>query len=142
MASRGEGEVFRIVKCRLFKPWFQGIQRIVVRHISCHRHLAKRDGTIGANYSKLTILEFDVFCRSLEEMCRDLARLGANLFQRIHQRHATDCRRARAVGAHTERYLAGVAVDDVDAVEIDAKRFDYQLRKRGFVTLPMAVRAG
>ena len=75
-------------------------------------------------------------------MCRDLARLGAYFFQRIHQRHTADGRRARTIGAHAKRYFAGIAMDNVDTVEIDAKLLDNQLGKRGFVTLPMAVRAG
>ena len=53
-----------------------------------------------------------------------------------------DGERARPVGAHAERHAARVAVDDVHVVERNAELGRDDLRERGLVALPVAVRAG
>ena len=45
----------------------------------------------------------------------------------------------RAVGAHAEQDLAGVAVLDVDVVHRDAEPVGHHLRERGLVALAVAV---
>ena len=72
----------------------------------------------------------------------DLPRLGSDFFQRVHQCDATHGRRARTISTHPERHLAGIAVDDVDTVEVHTKRLHHELGKRCFVTLAVTVRAG
>ena len=49
---------------------------------------------------------------------------------------------ARAVGAHAELHLVGVAVDDLHLADRNAETLGDQLREGGLVALAVAVRAG
>src|SRR5439155_7755820 len=53
-----------------------------------------------------------------------------------------DRRRTAAVGAHAERDLAGVAVNDLDLLHRDPELVGHELRERRLVALPMGMRAG
>ena len=57
-------------------------------------------------------------------------------------RRDADRARARAVGAHAELHLVGVAVHDADIVDRDAEPFGDDLGERGLVTLAVLVTAG
>ena len=48
---------------------------------------------------------------------------------------------ARPVGAHPERHLIGIAVDDVDVLDRDAQLIGHHLRESGLVPLAVAVAA-
>ena len=54
-------------------------------------------------------------------MCRQLARLLADLAERAVEGNATDGQRTRAVGAKTVRLEGRIAVDHLDVVERNAK---------------------
>ena len=54
----------------------------------------------------------------------DLFCLGFDLLQRIHQRHTTDGSRARTIGTHPKRHLAGITVDDINVVNVHAERLN------------------
>ena len=75
-------------------------------------------------------------------MSGNLSCLGFDLLQRIHQRHTTDGSRARTIGTHPKRHLAGITVDDINVVEINAECLNHELRERSLMSLAMAVRAG
>src|SRR5260370_35528369 len=53
-----------------------------------------------------------------------------------------DRERARAVSAHAELHLVGVAVDDLHLADGNAEAFGDQLRKGRLMALAVAVRSG
>src|SRR5260370_32244178 len=55
---------------------------------------------------------------------------------------AADRDRARAVSAHAELHLVGVAVDDLHLADGNAEAFGDQLRKGRLMALAVAVRSG
>src|SRR5262249_5411841 len=62
--------------------------------------------------------------------------------ERLHDRGNTHRARARAVCAHAELHLLGVAVHDADVVERNAEPIGDDLRERGLVALTVRVAAG
>ena len=71
----------------------------------------------------------------------DLLALGDDLVARLRERRAADDQRARAVGAHAELHLVGVAEHDVDILERHAEFLADDLRVGRLVTLAVIVRA-
>src|SRR5262249_59865783 len=61
---------------------------------------------------------------------------------RLHDRGDADRAGARAISAHAELHLVGIAVHDADVVERDAQPFGYDLREGGLVALTVLVTAG
>ena len=102
----------------------------------------KGDGSIRSRYGELAILEFDIFLRCLEKMGGNFSRFGSDFLQCVHKCHAADCCRARTIGTHAKRHLAGVTVDDINIVEINTECLNHELRERSLMSLAMAVRTG
>src|SRR5258708_13284870 len=75
-------------------------------------------------------------------MRRDLLGLGFDLLHRLDDGGAADRDRARAISAHAELHLVGVAVDDLHLADGNAETFRDQLRKRRLVALAVTVRSG
>ena len=73
-------------------------------------------------------------------MAGDLLRLGLDLVERLGDRRHADSAGARAVGAHAELHLVGVAVDDRDVLEGDAEARRNELREGRLVSLAVTVR--
>src|SRR5258708_25979395 len=75
-------------------------------------------------------------------MGRDFLGLGLDLLHRLDDGGAADGDRARAISAHAELHLVGVAVDDLHLADGNAEAFRDQLRKRRLVALAVTVRSG
>src|SRR5258708_37305890 len=75
-------------------------------------------------------------------MRRDLLGLGFDLLHRLDDGGAADRERARAISAHAELHLVGVAVDDLHLAYRTAEAVRDQLREGGCVALAVAVRTG
>ena len=91
---------------------------------------------------ELAVLELDIGLGGFEQVGGDLAALGDDLVHRLDDRRAADGERARAVGAHAEGDLVGVAVDDLDALDRDAEPVGDELGEGRLVPLAVAVRSG
>ena len=85
-----EGEVGRVVERGFVQTRLQLVQRIVVRHISGERDLAKAHLFIGAFDGELAIGELDVGVAGLHQMGRNFLGLGLDLVQRFHDGSATN----------------------------------------------------
>ncbi len=137
-----EGEVLRVVERRLLQSRLELVDRVLVRHIGGQGDLAERLLLVGALDLVGAVLEHDVGFGRLEKMACDLAALVDHLVQGIDDRGATDRQRARAIGAHAERHLGGVAVDDIDLLHGDAELVGDDLREGRLMALAVAVAAG
>ncbi len=71
----------------------------------------------------------------------DLLGLGLDLLHRLEDRRQTDRSRARAIGAHAELHLVGIAVDDLDLADRNPEPPGDELRESRLVALAVAVRA-
>ena len=91
---------------------------------------------------ELAVLELDVGLGRLHQVGRDLLALVDDLLAGVDHRLAADRQRARAVGAHADRGLVGVAVDDVDVLVGHAQLLGDHLREGRLVALAVAVGAG
>ena len=96
---------------------------------------------VGAGDLQLAVLDDDVGLRRLEQVGGDLLGLGLDLVERLDDRRHAD-RGARAVGAHAELHLVGVAMDDRDVVDADAEAVVDDLGEGGLVALAVGVGAG
>ncbi len=96
---------------------------------------------VGAGDAELAVLELDVALGGFEHVGGDLLGLGLDLVERLDDRRHADGARARAVGAHAELHLVGVAVHDRDVVDRNAEPVGDKLGERGLVALTVAVRA-
>ena len=123
-----EGEVGRIVERALLEARLHAVGQ-VVRGVGGERHHRQRDRLVGAGDLELAILDDDVVLGRLELMRGDLLGLGLDLLHRLEDRGQPDRGRARAVGAHAELHLVGVAVDDLDLADRNAEPFGDQLRR-------------
>ena len=142
VGAGGEGEVGRVVERVLVQARLELVVRVVVRHVGGERHLAERLLLVGARHLVGAAVVLDVALRRLHQVRGDLLALGDDLVQRLHDRGAADGDRARAVGAHAEQDLRGVAVHDVDVLDRQAEAVGDHLRERGLVALAVRVRAG
>ena len=116
--------------------------RVVVRHVGGECHLAEHFLPVGARHLELAALVLDVRLARFQQVGGDLLALGDDLVERFHDRRAADGDRARAVGAHAEQDLRGVAVHDVDVLDRHAETVGDDLREGGLVALAVRVRAG
>ena len=137
-ASR-EGEVGRVVKGGFVQARLQLVQRVVVRHIGRQRHLAESDFLVGALDGELAIGKFDVGVTGLHQMRGNFLGLGFDFVQRLHDGRTADRDGARAVGAHTERHAASIAMHHVNVLDGDAQARRHDLGKRRLMALAMAV---
>ena len=95
-----------------------------------------------AGDGKLAVLELDVGFRGFEQVGRNLLALGDDLVHRLDDRGAADRQRARAVSAHAEGDLVGVAVHDLDLLDRHAEPVGDELGKGRLVALTVRMRAG
>ena len=137
-----EGEVGRIVERVLVQAGLELVVRVVVRHVGRERHLAEHLLLVGAGDLEHAAVVLDVAFRRLQQVRGDLLALGDDLVERLDDRGAADGDRARAVGAHAEQDLRGVAVHDVDVLDRHAEAVGDHLREGGLVALAVRVRAG
>ena len=137
-----EGEVGRVVKRGLVQARLELVERVVVRHVSGERHLAKSDFLVGALDGELAVGKFDVSVAGFHQVGRDFLGLGLDLVERLHDGRAAHRHGTRTVGAHAKRHAAGVAVNNVHRIHRDAQARRHHLRKRGLVALAVAVRTG
>ena len=79
--------------------------------------------------------------RGFQEMRGDLLALDDDFVARLVERGAADHQRARAVSAHAELHLVGVAEDDVDVLERHAEPLGDDLSEGRLVSLAVIVRA-
>ena len=108
------GKVGGVIKRRLLQPRFQRLKRIVVRHISRERDLAKGFGLVGAGDGELAVLEHDIAFGRFQHMGGDFLALGDDLVDRLHHSRAAHRQTARAVRAHAERNFRRIAMHDVN----------------------------
>ena len=137
-----EGEVGRVVERVLIEAGLEPVERIVVRHVSGERDLGEGLLAIRAGDAELAVRKLHVGIARLEQVRGDLLALGDDLVGRLDDGGAAHGERARAVGAHAEEDLTGVAVLDVDVLHRDTELVRDDLGEGGFVSLPVAVRAG
>src|SRR5262249_60179353 len=86
--------------------------------------------------------DHDVGFRAPQRLRGDLLGLALDLPHLLEDRGETDGRGARAVGAHTELHLVGVAMDDRDLADGNAEAIRNELGERRLVALAVAVRTG
>ena len=89
----------------------------------------------------LPCVELDVGHVGLEEMRGDQLALVAQLARDHRRCGATDRRRARRVGAQTERRVVGVALTDLDVGRGDPELLGDDLRERRLVPLALRLHA-
>ena len=91
------------------------------------------------------VLDLDRVSEKEPESVRQFLRcgiaIGGILFHRLEDRGKTDGCRARAVRAHAELHLVGVAMDDRDLADRNAKAIRDELAERRLVTLAVTMRA-
>ena len=73
-------------------------------------------------------------------MRRDFLGLRDDLFRGAYHCRPTNRERTRTVGAHPEWNLRGITVDNIDLTFVDTNHICNNLRKSGFMPLPVAVR--
>ena len=95
-----------------------------------------------AVHEKMPSLKSTVSGGNLQHEARDLLGLGDHLVGGVEDRRHADRARARAVGAHAELHLVGIAVHDGDLLDGDAELLRHELGEGGLVALAVAVRAG
>ena len=88
-----------------------------------------------------TTINLDVLFRCLEQVCRDLPGLVADLARCHVQRRAAHGCAPAPVRAHAVRNLRRVAMLDLDVVEGHAEFIGHDLREGGLVPLAVAVPA-
>ena len=142
VAAGREGEVGRIVERAFLQARLELLSGEFVRDVGVERHVAPGGRLVGAGDGELAVLELDVAFRGFEHVGRDLLGLGLDLVERLDDRRHADRARARAVGAHAELHLVGVAVDDRDVVDRDAEPIGDELGEGRLVALAVGVRAG
>ena len=74
-------------------------------------------------------------------MRRDFLDLGLYLIHRFYHSRHPNRTRARAIGAHAELHLVGVAMDDRDVFNRQTKTIRHNLCKGCFMALTMTVAA-
>ena len=91
--------------------------------VGSERDHRQRDRFVGARHLELAVLDDDVILRRLERMRRDLLGLGFDLLHSLDDGRTSDRQRARAVSAHAELHLVGVAMDDLHLADRNAETF-------------------
>ena len=116
-----EGEVGGIVERSLLQAGLQILARELVGDVGLQRDFAEGQRPVGAGHAEPAVLELDVALGRFEHMGRHLLALGDHLVERLGDGRHADGAGARAVGAHAELHLVGVAVDDADLIDGDAE---------------------
>ena len=112
-------------------------------HVGRTRDVGERQPLVGgAAHLVLAIGDLDVLGSRLQHVRREPLRLVGDLVGRQRHRLAAHRQRARAVGAHSERAGARVAVDHLDMDRIDADPVRDDLREAGLVALAVRRAAG
>ena len=113
-----------------------------MRDIGVERDVAPGRRLVGAGDGEFAVLELDVAFGGFEQMRGDLLGLGLDLVERLDDRRHADRAGARAIGAHAELHLVGIAVHDRDIVDRNAEPFGDDLREGRLVALAVGVAAG
>ena len=142
MAAGREREIGRIVERGLLEARLELLPGEFVGRIGVERDVAPRDRLVGSRDRELAVLEYDVALRRLEHMRGDFLGLRLDLVECLDDRRHADRARARAVGAHAELHLVGVAMHHADILDRDAQPLGNDLREGGLVALPVLVTAG
>src|SRR5260221_159214 len=137
-----EGEIGRVVERVLVQPGLELVERVVVRHVGGEGHLAEGLLLVGAGDLEHAAVVLDVALGGLHQVRRDLLALGHPLVERLDDGGAADRDRARAVGAHAEQHLGGVAVHGLDLLHAEAEAVGHYLRERRLGPLAVRMRAG
>ena len=138
VAAGRESEVGRVVKRGLLQARLELRAGELVRDIGVERDVAPGRRLVGAGDGELAVLEFDVALGRLQHEGRDFLGLGLDLVERLDDRRHADRAGARAVGAHAELHLVGVAMHDRDILDRNAEPLGHELREGGLVALPVA----
>ena len=109
-----------------------------MRDVGVERDVAPGGRLVGAGDGELAVLELDVAFGGLEHVGGDLLGLGLDLVERLDDRRHADRAGARAVGAHAELHLVGVAVHDRDVLDRNAEPLGDELREGRLVALAVA----
>jgi hypothetical protein len=112
-----------------------------VRHVGGEGDLADRL-LLSVPFTRKVPSANSMSSRGLQQVGRDLLALVDDLVAGLGEGRAADRQRARAVGAHAEGDLAGVAVHDLDVLEGHAEGLGDELGEGGLVALAVAVAAG
>ena len=110
-----------------------------MRDIGVERDVAPGRRLVGAGDGELAVLELDVAFGGFQHEGGDLLGLGLDLVERLDDRRHADRAGARAVGAHAELHLVGVAVHDRDVLDRNAEPLRHELREGRLVALAVAV---
>ena len=135
-----EGEVGRVVERAFLQARLHAVGQIV-RGVGGERDHRQRDRLVGAGDLELAVLDDDVVLGCLELMGRDLLGLGLDLLHRLQDRGEADRGRARAIGAHAELHLVGVAMDDLHLADRNAEALGDELAEGRLMALAVAVRS-
>ena len=137
-----EHEVARIEEADRLEAGLQ-VLRHVVREIGHQRDVAEGlEASRRALHRELAAFVDDVGFVRLQQVRGDLLRLLLDLLRAHVDGGRADGSAAAAVRAHPERYLAGIAVDDLYVFERQLQLVRGHLGERRLVSLPVAVRAG
>ena len=109
------------------------------RCVGSLRDIDQSDRAVGALDGEVAVVEADIGLGGLQQMGGDTLGLVDNLFRRPLQRRAADADRARAKGSFAVGHHVGVAIDDVDLIEVEAEQFRSDLAERRFVSLSVGV---
>ena len=137
MAACRESEIGRIVERALLQAGLEFLTGEFVRDIGIERDVGPGGRLVGAGDAEFSVLELDVALCRFEHIGGDLLGLGLDLIERLDDRRHADRAGARAIGAHAELHLVGVAMNDRDIVDRNAEPLRNQLRKRRLVALPV-----
>ena len=135
-------EVVRVVERVLLESRLHAL-RDALGHVGRTGDVGERQALVRrAADLVLAVHDLDVLGRRLEHVGGELLGLVGHLVGGARHRLAADGQRARAVGAHAERALGGVAVDDLDLGRVDAEPVGHDLREAGLVALAVRRAAG
>src|SRR3546814_14783057 len=70
VTAAGEGKVERVVESVLVEPRLELLDRVVVRHIGCQRHLREGQRLVGSGDGELAVLEQIGRASCRERVCK------------------------------------------------------------------------
>ena len=142
VAAGREREIGRIVERGFLQARLEFGAGEFVRDIGVERDIAESSRFVGAGDRELAVLELDIAFRRFQHEGGDFLGLGLDLVERLDDRRHADRAGARAIGAHAELHLVGIAVHDRNVLERNAKPLRHQLREGRLVALAVRMAAG
>jgi hypothetical protein len=131
MTAIGEGMERRLPGCMAGKPALA----------DAARHIAERDGLVGADDAVTALGEGDVGRSRLQQLRHQRQPVGGDIGGRPSHRDASDRYRARPAGAAPGGDECGIALDGVEGVKRHAQGIGQNLRVGRGMALPVALRA-